>query len=389
MRKSFVLFALFALFATICFVGCASTQNTENTEVQGSKTDSVSTILETVDYIPNSDNVKFLGRAIFEKNALLLSYTNTGAAFNISANHLDVTLATDGSEARFAVFVNNERMLDTMVTSEKTFNVFDGTELIEGEVRIMKISESTSSAGCILKITTDKNATITPAPEKSLKLEFIGDSITCGYGVDDLVKENHFKVSTEDGTKSYAYKTAQNLNADFSMVSCSGWGVISGYSGDGTKQAWGVMSKVYGKFGARGNSIKGIVPSTKDWDFATYTPDVVVINLGTNDASYTKGNPKKITEFTEAYTKFIKDIREKNPDAYIFCALGIMGQDLYGAIEDAVSVYQEESGDEKVTALKFNQQSMADGIAADWHPSEKTHAKAAKLLTEKIKLILE
>lgn len=49
-------------------------------------------------------------------------------------------------------------------------------------------------------------------------MEFIGDSITCGYGVDDPDKEHHFKTATEDVTKAYAYKTALALNADYSMV---------------------------------------------------------------------------------------------------------------------------------------------------------------------------
>jgi len=36
-------------------------------------------------------------------------------------------------------------------------------------------------------------------------------------------------------------------------------------------------------------------------------------------------------------------------------------------------------------ALQFAKQNIADGIAADWHPTEKTNEKAATLLTLKIK----
>ena len=129
-------------------------------------------------------------------------------------------------------------------------------------------------------------------------------------------------------------------------------------------------------------------PKAVRWDFSSFVPDLVVINLGTNDASYTKGDSTKIDEYKEAYIDFIKDIRSKNPEATIICSLGMMGQDLCNAVEAVVKSYTKLTGDSKVTYLKFANQSMSDGIAADWHPSEKTHEKAATLLTAKIKSII-
>ena len=61
-----------------------------------------------------------------------------------------------------------------------------------------------------------------------------------------------------------------------------------------------------------------------------------------------------------------------------------MGQDLYPAIEDAVKQYVDETGDTKINSLKFDVQNLEDGLGSDWHPSEKTHAKAAHKLADKI-----
>ena len=94
---------------------------------------------------------------------------------------------------------------------------------------------------------------------------------------------------------------------------------------------------------------------------------------------------KKVEEYKKAYIAFLKQIRAKNPKAQIICSLGIMGGDLFPTIEEAVKIYSAETGDGKVSTLRFANQSMADGIAADWHPTEKTHAKAANLLVQKIK----
>ena len=64
-----------------------------------------------------------------------------------------------------------------------------------------------------------------------------------------------------------------------------------------------------------------------------------------------------------------------------------MGQNLYPYIEEAVSAYTEETGDENVSCLRFDNQSPEDGIAADWHPTERTHAKASAKLVEKIRRV--
>ena len=120
------------------------------------------------------------------------------------------------------------------------------------------------------------------------------------------------------------------------------------------------------------------MPQNIQWDFS-FEPDIVVINLGTNDDSYCKGDKDKIAEFTREYKNFITKIRRYNPDAYILCTLGIMGNSLFPAIQTAVNEFQTETGDQKVDTLQFANQNMADGIAADWHPTEKTNEKAAKL----------
>ena len=393
--KKILLTLLFAFL--VIFNGCAS-GNAGLKKNEGEEPAHVIVNTETVDFPADSSHVKALGRSMFFDDLLIMGYSSTGAEFNIKAKRLDITIAGDanakmtvdnGSAARIAVFINGERKLDKMILSpSQTFTVFADVETVEGLVRVLKISEASSSLAAISKITTDKDGSISPSPASPLKIEFIGDSITCGYGVDDPDRNHHFKTSTEDNTKSYAYKTAVNLNADYSMVSVSGWGIISGYSGNGAKQAGSQLPRYYDRLAVSWTNINGLDPKVVRWDFTTFVPDVIVVNLGTNDASYTKGNSTKIDEYKTAYIEFLKDIRSKNPEAFIICSLGIMGQDLCPAVEAVVNSYSKLTGDTKVSYLKFANQSMSDGIGADWHPSEKTHEKAATLLTSKIKSVI-
>lgn len=350
---------------------------------------------QNLEFAPTTENVKFLGRSYLEKDVLLMCYSGTGAEFNIESKYLEVQISGDsgaklrkdnGSAARIVVFVNGERKVDEMILKQsQSFVVFDEKKPLNAVVQILKVSESANSIAAISKIITDKKGKISPTEQKNLKIEFIGDSITCGYGVDDLDKNHHFATSTEDNTKTYAYKTAQMLNADYSMVSLSGWGVVSGYT-SGSKNADSVLPKVYDKIGFTwGNTFNGKQPQSIKWDFSKFVPNFVVINLGTNDDSYVKGNNSKQIEFENAYIDFLKDIRSKNPEAKIVCTLGIMGDNLFSSIENAVSEYSNQTGDKNVFALRFSPQQASDGIAADWHPSEKTHSKAASLLVEKLK----
>lgn len=339
----------------------------------------------------SEDNAKHLGRTYTDGDGTVwLSHSASAVEFTFTGTKASVTVCEDivygaGSEPRFAIYVNDERVEDVLLQEkEKTIDFYSADSAKETKVKIIKLSEAANSIFGVKSVSANTTDLI-PTAKKELKIEFIGDSITCGYGVDDEVKENHFSTATEDATRAYAYKTAMNLDADYSLVSFSGHGIISGYSGDGKIQDQQVVSKFYEKV-ARNYSGSKIVEN--DWDFSRFAPDVVVINLGTNDNSYVKKDKAKEEEYKKGYIAFLKQIREKNPDAYILCALGTMGNELFYPMKHAVDEYKTETGDEKVDSLALPTQSAADGYAADWHPTEKSHTKAADRVTLKIKYVL-
>lgn len=357
------------------------------------------TVLSDKVFTADPEYVKCIGRTYYSGDALWVIHSAAGAEFTFTGTKASVTLAGDSnatpvadktSLARYAVYVNGERVTDGMMdSSEKVVDIFSSDSEETNTVTILKLSESANSTFGIKSIAVTSKGNIAPTDEKALKLEFIGDSITCGYGVDDEVKENHFSTETEDATKAYAYKTAQLLGADYSLVSFSGHGIISGYSGDGKKQTAQCVPDYYAKLGrSYGGKCGGFLSSDIEWDFSSFTPDAIVVNLGTNDDSYTKGEEEKTEEYIQGYVDFLGRIREHNPDSYILCTLGIMGDRLYPAVEEAVARYSENTGDEKISAMKFDIQQAADGYAADWHPTEATHEKAAEKLAARLKEIL-
>lgn len=344
------------------------------------------------------DNVKLVGRTYLEEDTLWLSMSGTGVSFEFTGKELTFTLIGDGAAttadndanyARFAVCINGERVIDEQLkAAEYTCTAFTSETEQTVQVDFIKLSECANSNIGLRPIQLDGNEAIKPAAKKERKIEFIGDSITCGYGVDDEDRNHHFSTATEDVTKAYAYRTAQALDADYSMFSISGYGIISGYTDSGAPQTKQVIPRYYDDLGFSHQKFsEDAKPSSVDWDYSRFQPDVVVINLGTNDASYCKSAETK-AEFTAGYVDFLKTVRAANPDARIICALGIMGDALLPDVQAAVDTYTAETGDSKVSVFGFTPQQEADGIAADWHPSAKTHQKAADALAAEIRSVM-
>lgn len=367
----------------------------ESTQEELSKEDVKMELTERT-FSPSDEYVKTLGRTEYLNDTLWMVSSGTGAEFTFTGTKAVITMQADtalmgdrDSQARIAIFVNDECVVDDMIDSmAEVYTVFESEVETECTVRVIKLSEAAMSTVGLKTIEVTATEDIKPTANKAHLIEFVGDSITCGYGVEDEVKEHHFSTKTENVMKAYAYKTAQALDVDYSMVSYSGHGIISGYTGTGEKVETQLVPAYYSKLGFSYGTYLKTTPFDVEWDFGKRQPDLIVINLGTNDDSYTGDDAAKQAEYVTGYVAFLKEVRKNNPDATILCTLGIMGDRLYPSVEKAVADYSAETGDMNIHSMKFNVQSYSDGYAADWHPTEKTHTKAAEKLTNKIKEIM-
>lgn len=355
-------------------------------------------------YKPSSPHVKLIGRTHMHNDIRWLALSGSGIEFSFYGKRAEITIvgdqiATSGiNEARIAIEVNGQRVVDELVTEKmKTYSVFandaNDIENHHGDkqvtVRIIKLSEAAMSTVGIADIKVDGLDGIKATPARTRKIEFIGDSITCGYGVDASHAESPFTTGTEDVTKAFAYLTAQKLGADYSMVSYSGYGIISGYTENDQKLTTHILPHYYDKVSkSEGYFNEKVDPLSIPWNFNEFTPDLVVINLGTNDDSYTKDHSERQADYEQQYSLFLKQVRANNPHAKILCTLGIMGDRLFPFVEKAVAAYCNETGDTNVAAMKFEVQLPEDGFGADWHPSPTTHRKAANKLTSHIQSLM-
>ena len=340
-------------------------------------------------------DVKHIGRTCEDNGLLWLGLSGSGIEFYATGKSAAITLVGDRTatadwaekdRARHAIYVDGEKIVDECMTeNEKTITLFDSAEAKTAVVRVIKLSEAPMSLVAIKEIVADK---ITPTPEKKLRIEIIGDSITCGYGVDAKGELEDFTTATEDVTRAYSYKTVTALDADYSFVSYSGHGIISGYTGEGIKKETELVPPYYESFAFSRGGTDSFTAFDHKWDFSRFVPDLVIINLGTNDASYCLDKEDRINEYIAEYEKFLGVVRSHNKNAVILCILGLMGQRLCPAVEKTVENYRKNSGDTKIYSHRINDQNPENGYGANYHPTEKSHSIATDELLPKIKEIM-
>lgn len=117
----------------------------------------------------------------------------------------------------------------------------------------------------------------------------------------------------------------------------------------------------------------------ESWDFSSFCPQVVVINLGTNDDSYTRGIREREERFEEEYCEFVRNIHRRNPGAEIVCTFGVMSQRLLPRVEEAVQRLSESG----VPVRMHREEPMPPGevTGCDGHPSAQRQRKMAESLT--------
>eukprot|EP01114_Cavostelium_apophysatum_P008344 TRINITY_DN2075_c0_g2_i1.p1 TRINITY_DN2075_c0_g2~~TRINITY_DN2075_c0_g2_i1.p1 ORF type:complete len:391 (+),score=52.78 TRINITY_DN2075_c0_g2_i1:51-1223(+) len=216
-----------------------------------------------------------------------------------------------------------------------------------------------------------------PYQQSTRSLEFIGDSITCGFG--NLgVPGCDFSAETENNWLAYGPVIARNLSAEYYLEAWSGKGVVRNY-GDPNITSKVPFPKYYPHTLA--NDFSTV------WDFATYIPDGVVINLGTNDFSTQPFPPQDI--FQKGYRNLVSFVQSKYPNAAIFLVCGPMiGNPCCDYVEEVVT----DLNDQGQRVYFIDMQGIlqeSDDFGCDGHPSVKGHQIMAETAIPFIQKILD
>ncbi len=352
--------------------------------------------------------LKVHGRTTPCREPLILFWTASGFECNLSGTELSVLVEVtyDTFEPWFSYTVNGDWVGRQMLTRGKywvpLFRGMSGDKI--KNVRFFKDLQAMSDDGAsYIRIHALRcDGRFYPVKEKSMKLEFIGDSITSGEGLFGAKQEEDWIPMFFSALKSYAYLTARKLDAEYRVFSQSGWGICSGWDNNVNnaiprhyRQICSLMP------GSRNESYGGSQPH----DFGTWQPDFVIVNLGTNDASafeqpaWVDGetgtshkmhknpdgsyNKEDIGKLQKAVRDFLYTLRECNPGAGIIWCYGMLGAPLQLEICEAISQYAAETDDHRVSYLQLPAANDRT-IGAREHPGFLCHRQTAEILAQYI-----
>ena len=208
-------------------------------------------------------------------------------------------------------------------------------------------------------------------------IEFIGNSITCGAAADgsDVPCGEGEYHDHHNAYQAYGPRVARKFGLNYILSSVSGYGIYRNWNSDGPP-----LPQVYDKLDLQENS-------TRTWNSAAHSPDIISIALGTNDFSDGDGKkPRSVFDsvaYINAYVNFVKKLKKAHPDAQIVLLGSPMVRDaeelLFRASLNSVKRQIDTAfPGQKPLAVFFFKEMSINGCS--WHPSVQDHEIMAQQL---------
>lgn len=364
-----------------------------------------------VTFIPaGGPMVKRTGRVVIDAATEAVTLDWEGSSFAVTiANATFVGLnVSDSSWAgtRLGVFIDappkngvptypHLRVLDVLTSPMASFHVigrswtidnigpvvFTVVNLIEPQI----IGDTSSGPGgqnlTIWGFTTD-GVVLPPPPPAPRKLAIIGDSITAGMGA-AYAGPCTSGVYLNDYSNTYGFALCQRFGADCETAAWSGIGVICQSGPNCNYDAYwsGNMPQRFPYvLGGWPNVTSVYAPGDNLYNFSSFAPDAVLINLGTND--FSGGRASNATFVAQYETAYIAFVREQllgaagwnNPKLPVFIAVGSLSASYAQAAQNVVAALNAGGGNATYMDLMVNS-TLPIGCAG--HPSPAMHAAMA------------
>ena len=315
--------------------------------------------------------LQYNGRFDFQyPKAPAFDWSATAIEFNFFGTSLTILLQ-DGRNSYNVIIDDRQQVLKTEMGVEE-YLVAENLEPGVHHASLFKRTEAYVGAAEFMGLIISGGDLEPPPLVPERLIEFIGDSITTGYGNEGDSPNCWFTPETQNADQTYAAMTARDLDAGYTLVALSGLGVIRNLRAESEALAETAVDFV--------DRALGLNPFVI-WPADQRVPDAVVINLGTND--YSSVPFPEDEEFITAYMQLLDVIRARYPEATIFAVAGpLMLGPASRVIETAVERFQINNKDDRLqfVLVENNLDSSAEDLGCDFHPNVHGHRKIADQL---------
>jgi len=339
------------------------------------------------------------GRYETSKEYISFSCSGVSVSFIQLEEELYVWLedtATDPANGNWMNVIINDRIYTRIQLKQGKHLYLIPTPFNNGQfITLSKATEAHVGEVKFYGIEMSKGESIEYAFDRAqvLRIQFIGNSITCGYGNMASIAAppqgnplTGFHTVNQNAHMSYAMQTARKLHAVPMLVCFSGKGIYRNFNSDTIE----TIPKIYDRIHLQNTN-------SPTWDHTQQIPDIIVINLGTNDYyGESRNEPLNDSVFVKTYIEFVERLIGYYPKAKIICVNGPMlsndfpeGKKCWTRIQTSIRNVQEHfqaKGNTKLYTFFFAPQSAPYG--EDYHPSLATHKQMAEELSTFIQTVV-
>lgn len=318
-----------------------------------------------------ADQVRLIGRFdIKEPGKAVFTWPGSAMEFRFSGS--TVSIGMESSERiRFAVSVDGTTTDIWVVPGRQMYTLASNLEAGPHTVRLTRLAESFSGKTAFITPPITDGKLLSPPPEPDRKLLVLGDSITAGYGVEGSSQDCSYSQETSSPLLSYAGLTAEALAADSHMIAWSGIGVWRSY-GEAAPENPTIIDRYNLTLGTDLNN---------QWDVSAYTPDAIVVAIGTND--FWEGSAP---EYQQAMATLVEKIQQDYAGKPLYLLVSPM---LNGDAREAQAAALQTLERDSVAVLDIGKIQPEDGFGCDYHPNITTQQRLAKRLTARLAEDLE
>ena len=327
----------------------------------------------------NNSNISYVGRTEIQGDgSVSFDWTGTYLRTMLSGGELSIRLSDTGINY-YNVFVDSLLHKVVKVSGKDTLiNFISGIDKGFHRILIQKRTEGEWGQTTIHQFVLPQGGQLKREMNIPLRhIEFIGNSLTCGFGTEGKDRSEPYKAETENCNLSYAAIISRYFNTDYTFIAHSGRGVVRNYGDSVRVSAVTMKDRMLNTFD---------INLEKKWNFKAYKPDLVVINLGSNDFS-TDLYPLE-EEFIHAYKLLISRLRTYYGNVPILCiSPSIAQRQIIGYMEHL----RQDLNDPQVYLFVFPEglYNNTTDLGAVWHPNYKGQTKMAMSLIPYISTIMD
>ena len=292
---------------------------------------------------------------------LVLRFTGTGISLRGEASGKTL-IAVDGGDVEYFTLSENAVLFSGLENGEHTLEIYSAAQ---------------QCFPVVGGFTLDPGARTLPSPNGKT-VEFVGDSITEGY----VDPKDAPPYDANSYRYSYAFLTGRKLMQDygvrFNTVAYGGICLVERGDNSSGNDPLGMPERYFLNREYKTQiTAEEERKATHKWDTETYTPDVVVINLGTNDVIYSN------QKVSAAALTFLQNLRGAYENTVIL-VMTPFNRTKSNPLKKAV----DAMNDEKILLIdtkEWNIKAGSDGL----HPAPAAHILAAEFMYETLKPYIE